>query len=191
MSLKDLLMKFNDWLQLGVTTFAILFGVVSLWWFHWRKGRIRVSAPRSFMVAKTADKLVLELPMTFYNTGALPIVINNLLLEVRQEAARALLRFEFTRNELGDETLRWASQIAVDGGKAVSSVFDFQTVLGELSPQVGVWNCRLLGLTDDNQQYSWLARFRLNVKRLDGNLVAQDNYDEEYNRLRERFLRTK
>ncbi len=158
---------------------------------HWRKGQIRVSTPRSFVAAKTGDRLIVELPLSFYNDGSASTVINNLLLEIKQESVLTLLRFELTRPQLGEGTYEWAKPIVVEGRKAVATVFNFQSKLGELNPQMGGWNCRLFGQLDDSREYYEMGRFKLNVKQLSEKLTAQDNFDEEYQKLLARRLRAR
>ncbi len=189
--LDKILSYLKEWLPVIVPVLAIVLGLWSFWAMHWRKGQIGVSTPRSFVAAKTADRLVVELPLSFYNNGAASTVINNLLLEVRQESALALMRFEFTRTQLGEGTYEWAKPIVVEGRKAVANIFNFQSRLGELTPQMGAWNCRLFGQTDSEREYYEMGRFKLNVKQLTEKLTAQDNFDEEYQRLLARRLRAK
>ncbi len=189
--LNKILSYLKEWLPVIVPVLAIVLGLWSFWVMHWRKGQIRVNVPRSFVASKTADRLIVELPLSFYNDGAASTVINNLMLEVRQESALALLRFELTRPQLGEGAYEWAKPIVVEGRKAAAGVFNFQSKLSELSPQMGGWNCRLFAQLDDEREYYELRRFKLNVKQLTEKMTAQDNLDEEYQRLLARRLRAK
>jgi hypothetical protein len=132
------------------------------------------------MAAETNEKIIIELPLSFYNDGAAAIVIDNLLLRVQQEKIRMLFRFEYTRDELDSDTHHWATQIALAGREAVMKVFSFHVNKRDTNLTAEVWDCYLRAKLNHQTNYTELYRFNLNVSNLTGSLVAIDNYAAEY-----------
>jgi hypothetical protein len=97
---------------------------------NWRKGKIIVGPPRSFAATSKSqdDLLIIQLPLVFYNNGAVSQVIQNLRLMLVQNRNRsAILYFNNTVPDLVNaQTREWARQFAIEGCKSYSSVFVFQ-----------------------------------------------------------------
>ena len=163
-----------------VSALAALFTIGSFWWLHWRRGRLIVSKPKSFSLARTSDRIVLELPLSFYNNGAAPIVIDNLLLRIKNQNENILLFHNATRIKLGDREQQWATQIPVDGRKAVMNVYSFHTEIPSSCMNIGEWHCLLLGKLDCKTTYKELGKFDLYVTQINASLLTYDNYQEEY-----------
>lgn len=184
-------LNLNVWLPVIISVFALFFSVFGFWWTHSRRGRLIVSPPRAFMAADIKERIILELPLVFYNDGAAAIVVDNLLLLARQEKVRMLLRFQYTRDELGDETHHWATQIALAGKEAIRKVFSFQVNKGETSLTMGTWDCTLMAKLNRQTGYMVVSQFKLNVSRLSGDFVAIDNTSAEYQSIVKRYIITK
>jgi hypothetical protein len=105
---------------------ALLFSVGSFWWMHWRRGKLRVSAPRSYAVVGQKDRLYILAPFVFYNDGAAPIIVETLRRIIDNQVDRPLT-FQATLTKLGTSEGRgFAFQFPVPGRQAVSLICEFQ-----------------------------------------------------------------
>jgi len=177
----------NVWLPFVLSILALFVSLYSLWRFNWRRGRLVVSPPRAFMVAEVKGRIVLELPLVFFNDGAAGIVVDNLLLLARQDKNRMLFRFEYTRDELGAEAHHWATQVALAGRDSVMKAFSFQATQGENSLTAGIWDCSLMARMNGQPGYVTLSYFKLNVSRLSEEFSAIDNASAEYQNMVKRY----
>jgi len=178
----------NEWLPLIISVLAIVLSLYWFWTMHGRMGRLVVSPPRSFKSIDTGEKLMVELPLVFYNDGAAAIVVDNLMLLARQEKLRMLFRFEYTRDELDSEAHHWATQLALPGKQALAKVFSFQVNKGEESLSMGTWDCTLMAKLHHEGTFRTVSVFKLNVSRLAGSFSAIDNTAAEYQTMLKRYI---
>jgi hypothetical protein len=112
-----------------VSTCALVFTVGSFWWLYARQGHLKSFEPHSFAAYITPSGMSLRLPLVIYNTGAKPIVVQNLRLRFPNEPDTILpLPWRNTRSQLmpdpGDvEDL--PAVFAIEGRKAVQVFIDF------------------------------------------------------------------
>ena len=57
---------------------ALAFTIASFWWLNARRGRLKTYEPHTFAAAITPQVVRLRLPLVLYNTGAIPIIVQNL-----------------------------------------------------------------------------------------------------------------
>lgn len=180
---------YKDLLTVLLALGGLLWAFLSFYFLHWRKGKLVVSGPRSYMaaVAPSRNRIIVDLPLTFYNDGAAPIVIQNLSLELLQGDHTHRVRFNATREELGAKDQTWATQIAVEGRTAASLVCSFQT--GDLKERFRFapedCECTLWARLDRQGKWTKLLQFSLAMdeKAIElinrGQFVAHDNYAED------------
>lgn len=152
---------------------------------HWRRGRIIVSPPRSFAATSKGmnDLLIIQLPLVFYNDGAATQVVQNLRLNLVQNANRsAILYFNNTVPDLVSASAReWARQFAVEGRKSYSSVFVFQRSPGNFMFTTGKSQATLEAKLNDDDKWKVLLKFDLQtpakgIQTLNsGQLIPYDN----------------
>ncbi|MFE2578733.1 hypothetical protein [Streptomyces sp. NPDC059378] len=73
-----------------VSVCALIFTVASFWWINARQGRLKSWEPHSFAAIVHAHIARLRLPLVLHNTGAKPIVVQDLRLTFPDEPASHL-----------------------------------------------------------------------------------------------------
>ena len=176
-------MDLSDLLSTIVSIAALLFVVFSFWWMYWRRGHLIVSTPLSYIAAKTNNTgLLVELPLSFYNTGALPIIVDNLYLIINQKSSQIELYINATRDHLGAKEQKPVTQFVVDGGKTTMNIFSFLVSDRLIEVDKGEWDCHLFGKLN-SKKYKSLLKFKLYVKYFDGSAIVRLNFDDEYRKL--------
>jgi len=174
------------WSPIIISIIALLFSFLSFWWIYWREGQIIVSKPFANRIAKIKDNgLLVEVPLSFYNTGATPITVENIYLVIIFQNIRIPLFFNATRDSIEDSKQKTATQFVVDGKKYLMNVFSFQVRDKPINISVGKWECELFGKLN-SKKYKSLSKFILDVKHLDNSAIARLNFDDEYRKLVER-----
>jgi hypothetical protein len=82
-----------------VAVLALGFTIASFWWLHARRGSLTVARPRAYAFA---DKVRLRLPLAFFNTGAVALIVSDLRLVV-DDPTRAPMEWVTTRTKLRPE----------------------------------------------------------------------------------------
>jgi hypothetical protein len=116
----------NVALILSIT--ALVFTIFSFWWMNWRKGRLRVSLVKHFAIHNSENKLYIELPLVFFNTGAMPVIVESLrLFFVDKNGSNKKLHFNAIRKELGEKNGRYfATPFSINKGESKKIVCEFQ-----------------------------------------------------------------
>jgi hypothetical protein len=86
-----------------VASLALVFTIGSFWWLNGRRGRLKSFEPHSFALGIMPADLVmlLRFPLVFYNTGATPIIIQDMRLTFPKEPhATASLPWRNTRSQI-------------------------------------------------------------------------------------------
>jgi hypothetical protein len=118
-----------------IAVLALLFTVASFWWLNARRGHLEVVRPRTYAFSKMVR---LRLPLAFYNTGAVALIVADLRLVMNEEpplalpwiTARAVLRPE------KDDGFAYATPFSVQGRTTREVVAEFGAD-HEWSPSLG------------------------------------------------------
>jgi hypothetical protein len=103
-------------IPLLISILALLFSILSFWWIHWRRGKIIVSLPIKYGLnyGKTDRRIIVHLPLIFYNNGAATIIINNLRLKILNNGKYQYLFFNNTFKDLeSNEERQWGYAFTV------------------------------------------------------------------------------
>jgi hypothetical protein len=175
-----------------ISTLALLFTIFSFWWMNWRRGKLIIGKPNSFAASSQGENnlLLVQLPLIFYNSGALAHVVQNLRLTLKQDKRKsAILYFNNTLDSLASNDGReWARQFAVNARSAYSSVFVFQRRPGQFVFSTGKVTAILEGKINNSDKWQVLLSFELYtpetiIGNLNNNvlLVYDNDPEREYN----------
>lgn len=70
--------------SLVIAVAALAFTIASFWWMNVRRGSLTAYPPHSFAASSAPDRLLINLPLVFFNDGAAPIVVQNLRLRLER-----------------------------------------------------------------------------------------------------------
>jgi hypothetical protein len=128
----------GPWASVTVASLALLFTVGSFWWLNARQGRLKSFEPQSFAACVTPDILRLRFPLVLYNSGAKPIIIQNLRLRFPEEPRwNRPLPWTTTRSQLkpaSDDNHAFPAVFSLSGRTAQQMFVEFGGVFPEVTP---------------------------------------------------------
>jgi hypothetical protein len=168
-----------------ISALALVFTIATFWWMNWRRGSLLVGPPRSYAAkGSLAERLLIELPLVFFNRGATPVVVQNLRLRLSHEASDAPpLTFTATVEKLGtDQGRALATQFPVVPQEARLWICEFQRTPGQLEFEVRSYEIILEAVLDNSRTWRELARFDLNVRdrtlpAINQRFITHDNWE--------------
>jgi len=163
-----------------VSILALLFTTFSFWWMNWRRGTIRVTSPATYAAFVSPDKLLIEFPFVFFNTGAVPIVIDDLRLQLTDTPGPPL-SFNATVDKIGtDQERAFAIAFAVHAREAKTVICEFQRNPGQAQLGKGDHRVVLEARLDGHTIWTTLHAFPLRItdqalKTLHDGLIVHEN----------------
>jgi hypothetical protein len=172
-----------DWVgahaSIVISLCALGFTIASFYVLNLRHGRLRVGNPQAFEVAIRGKPpiTIIRLPLILYNTGATPILVQDLRLvfigkpNLHPFRLTATLPHLTALDEREDEAVepperRIASQFLIDGRKAVAQVFEFWGEAGEITLlEARRYDLALDARWDNREKWRPLAKFPLRVSQ--------------------------
>jgi hypothetical protein len=121
------------WPALAIAGCALVFTVASFWWLNARRGRLRSYEPHTFAAAYSEALLTIKLPLVLHNTGAAPIVVQDLRLSFPAERTSVLpIPWNATRTQLrpvSDDPAVLPAVFAVAGRSTQQMFIEFRAPL--------------------------------------------------------------
>lgn len=171
---------------LSISILALLFTVFSFWWMNWRRGKLIVGKPRSYAAYSSPDgKMVMHLPFVFYNSGPLPIFVQNLRVVFLDEESPKPLSFIATVNKIGkDEGRTFATQFPLSGRDAILLICDFQRNPSGRVFEAGKYAMELQAKVNNHQKWKRVCSFELNIAEssvptIAKQFIVHDNASED------------
>jgi hypothetical protein len=118
---------FIAFLSLLIACLALTFTIGSFWWLNARQGRLKSFEPHSFAAAVTPALSRFRFPLVLYNTGAKPIVVQNMRLWFPQKGP-TVLPWTTTRSQLmprSDDEHRLPAAFSILGRTAQQTFIEF------------------------------------------------------------------
>ncbi|MGW4518655.1 hypothetical protein ACWEO4_43720 [Streptomyces sp. NPDC004393] len=122
-----------------VSVCALLFTVASFWWLNARQGRLKSWEPHSFAAIVDCSMARLRLPIVLHNTGAKPIVVQDLMLTFPDEPASHLPLLWMSSPSClqpgPDEERNLPAGFAVAGREARQLILEFEAPFSGFVPE--------------------------------------------------------
>lgn len=110
-----------SWAPVFISILALLFAVLSFWWMNWRPGKLNVGNIRLFAAGKATEGnadsknvVIVNLPLILWNSGARPLLVEDLRLVPIGTPALPDLAFEAVDDKLTTSGLERDDRIKRD-----------------------------------------------------------------------------
>jgi hypothetical protein len=170
-----------------ISIIALALALATFWWINLRKGKLIVPSPRSLSICggQKAGRAVMRIPLTFYNDGALPLIVRNMRIRIDDGAPIPFLAtaFSIESDKKGEDNgYRFATQFPIEGRNALHLVAVFIGKDG-MTLIVKKYTFVIESLLADSNKWNEICRFQFNVKEKDleninSSLLAYDLCDE-------------
>ncbi|SMC99159.1 hypothetical protein SAMN05661093_03646 [Kibdelosporangium aridum] len=158
-----------------VAACALLFAVGSFWWLNARRGKLRSFEPYSFAAFNQPELVLLRIPLVLHNTGAAPLVVQNLRLRIPGAGLTLPLPWRSSRTRVdprqGEET-QLPAVFAIPGRTAEVRLIEFGAPLPGFVLATREYRAVIDVKLGHRKQWSTLVAFALRAE----NVTAKDSY---------------
>ncbi|MGW3729612.1 hypothetical protein [Streptomyces sp. NPDC000851] len=159
-----------------VSLCALVFTISSFWWINARRGRLKSWEPQSFAAVTQCAWARLRLPFVLHNTGAKPIVVQDLRVTFPDEPASHLpLLWVSSPSRLQpgpDEEPKLPAGFAVAGGEAQRLFFEFEAPFAGFVAEPRDYKAQIQARVGHRKGWRPILTFTLRG----ANIVAPDRY---------------
>jgi hypothetical protein len=162
----DISREARVWTPIVIAVAALVFTIGSFWWMNARTGRLIVTAPRSYAITTQENRLILLLPLVFYNSGPVPYVVRDLRVRFGDEPSGPATAFHRVRGGVSPThhpTPELSAAFPVPGRTAVRMFCEFERIPVGRAMDSRAHPLVVDGLTDKNDQWRPLTGFDLHV----------------------------
>jgi hypothetical protein len=169
------------WPAVVVAACALIFTVASFWWLNVRRGRLVSFEPHSFAAYFDPTVVNILLPVIFHNTGAAPIVVQDVRLAFPDEPTSVIpLPWRRSRSEImptPENTAKLPAVFAVPGRTAQREFIEFGAPLPGLRFEAKEYRVRIEVELGHKQGWHPLLDFALRVSHVihPGNFITYSN----------------
>lgn len=140
-----------------VSVCALLFTVASFWWLNARQGRLKTWEPHAFAAIIRSSTARLRLPLVLHNTGAKPIVVQDLLLTFP----------DASRLQPGpDEDAKEPAGFVVPGREAQQLFIEFEAPFSGFMPEARDFKVQLQARVGHRKGWRRLLTFTLRAANI-------------------------
>ncbi|MGW1887798.1 hypothetical protein [Streptomyces sp. NPDC001970] len=159
-----------------VSVSALVFTVASFWWLNARQGRLETWEPHSFAAICHGSMVRLRLPLVLHNTGAKPIVVQDLMLSFPDEPTSHLpLLWTSSPSRLQpgpDEEPKLPAGFVVAGREAQQLFIEFEAPFSGFVPEARDYKVRIQVRVGHRKGWRSLLTFTLRTT----NIIHPDRY---------------
>ncbi|MGW1504374.1 hypothetical protein ACWCQW_38775 [Streptomyces mirabilis] len=159
-----------------VSVCALVFTVSSFWWINARQGCLKTWEPHSFAAIFNYSLVRLRLPLVLHNTGAKPIVVQDLRLTFPDEPASHLpLLWMSSPSHLQpgpDEELKLPAGFVVAGREAQQIFIELEAPFPGLLPEARDYKAQIQVRVGHRKGWRPLLTFTLRTT----NIIDPDRY---------------
>lgn len=179
-------MTLTDWtalIAIVLSLAALGISAYSFYFANWRKGKLVVTPPNAYAAhGNIQGKLIIQLPLAFYNDGSIPTIIRALRIILLDEEVPRPLDCQVFVDELAKDTGRkFATPFTIHGRQVTHQICMFMRSPGGLLFERKSYSLQLQALIKDRNEWRSLAEFPLHVnsdslKSINQLFVAHGNF---------------